>query len=358
MGIHGKYSSHGRNHWLAGGSLLVVWPSMTQPTTVIILAAHGSSHCKAQAALTAFALRAGERHPGVAVHLAYTAVPHASSHLGPPPGRSLADTLAAVRTAGLSPQPAGELAAGAPCSTVAASGAVLDERSATGLNSGPGAGSASRPTRLLVQSLHVIAGDEWERMVRQVTRFARKEGVEARLGGPLLAEAEDAKAVALAVAASLEDAGDAKACCLEQGQPDAPGAILGSGAPGQPVVLMGHGTTHQAQELYRALAQRLEALRPDVLLGVMEAHSPDDPLHIQAIIARLKARGAVTARLMPLLTVSGRHAHNDLAGNGPRSWKTLLAHAGITCQPDLAGLVEREPFAGLWLDKLARIASG
>jgi len=293
-------------------------PSEFSGRSAILLTAHGSSHPLAQAALEAFALRAGAAHPALPVHLAYTARPHRGSHLGPPPGRSLAATLEELAGAGLS--------------------------------------------RLLVQSLHVIAGDEWERTARQVARFARREGVEARVGGPLLSQAGDAVAVAEAVAASLPDAdGCGPPPGLEPGQAggnDAQGDRGPSGGPGQPVVLMGHGTTHQAQELYRALARRLEARRLGTLLGVMEAHSPDDPLHIQAIIARLTARGARSARLMPLLTVSGRHAHNDLAGRGPKSWKTLLAQAGIASTPDLAGLVEREAFATLWLGRIARAAAG
>lgn len=259
---------------------------MTEPNTILILAAHGSSHSKAQAVLEGFAQRAHSVHPDVPVHLAFTAIPR-SSHLESSPGRSLA--------------------------------ATLEDFAGTGV------------TRLLVQSLHVIAGGEWERTARLVETFARRAGIKASLGGPLLATPKDADAVARAVTGSLPDAAD------------------------QPVLLMGHGTTHQSQELYRTLALHLSAMRPGTYLGVMEAHSPEDPLHIQAILARLAGRGARSARLMPLLTVAGRHAYNDLAGPGPSSWKTMLDRAGILGIPDLAGLVEREAFATLWLDRIARL---
>jgi len=91
-------------------------------------------------------------------------------------------------------------------------------------------------------------------------------------------------------------------------------------------------------------------------LGVLEAADPGDPLSIEAIARDLAAAGARSARLMPFLTVAGRHAHKDLAGDQPGSWKSVLARHGIEGVPDLAGLVEREAFAQLWLDRLGSLA--
>ena len=75
---------------------------------------------------------------------------------------------------------------------------------------------------------------------------------------------------------------------------------------------------------------------------------------IDRIRAALEAAGVHTTWLVPFLTVAGAHACNDLAGDGPTSWRGLLEAAGIRCRPALAGLIEQEAYAALWRDHLRR----
>ncbi|MFZ5425554.1 MAG: sirohydrochlorin cobaltochelatase [Thermodesulfobacteriota bacterium] len=186
------------------------------------------------------------------------------------------------------------------------------------------------PAHVRVLSLHVIAGGEFDRMRRTLDGFAAETGSSVEVSGPLLTSAADAPGVALALS-----------------------QCLGGTADGEAAVLMGHGTTHGAQELYRALAGELGGVLPGARLGVLEAADPGDPLSIKAIARDLAARGVVKARLVPFLTVAGRHAHKDLAGGQPCSWKSVLEAHGVACEPDLAGLIEREAFAKLWLGRIA-----
>jgi sirohydrochlorin cobaltochelatase len=259
---------------------------MTKPDRILVLAAHGSSHPRARKALEAFATLARRKHPGLQVLLGYTATPRPGGHPALSAGHGLKDILAGLE-----------------------SQARLDLR---------------------VKSLHVIAGDEFEHMRRELSDFALRRGARLTLAGPLLADSRDVPGVAQALAECLD--GD------------------------EAVVLMGHGTTHEAQDLYRLLAARLGELLPMARLGVLEAADVGDPLSIRAIARDLAAAGIRRARLLPFLTVAGRHAHNDLAGDKPESWKSLLAGLGIEGVPDLAGLVEREAFTGIWLDAIRILA--
>lgn len=253
--------------------------------TILILAAHGSSHPQARKALEGFAARVRLEHPGLDVRMAYTATPRPGNHPGANSHYGLADTLAGL--AGL------------------------------GLRGG---------LDLRVQSLHVIAGADYDRMREALKDFAADNSALLTMCAPLLAGPEDAPAAAKALAAALPQ--------------------------DEAVVLMGHGTTHDAQDLYRVLAERLKRELPMARLGVLEAADPGDPLSIQAIARDLESRGVRSARLVPLLTVAGRHAHKDLAGDRPGSWKSVLAEHGIESTADLAGLLEREVFVELWLERL------
>lgn len=263
---------------------------MHAPETIVILAAHGSSHPQAREALEGFAARVRLEHPGLDVRMAYTATPRPGNHPGAKSNHGLADTLAGL--------------------------AALGRRGGMDLR---------------VQSLHVIAGADYDRMREAMEAFAGTVGARLTMCAPLLAGPEDAPAAAKALAAALPQ--------------------------GETVVLMGHGTTHDAQDLYRVLAERLKTELPKARLGVLEAADPGDALSIQAIARDLESRGVREARLVPLLTVAGRHAHKDLAGDRPGSWKSVLAEHGIVGVPDLAGLLEREVFVSLWLERLARMVS-
>ncbi|WP_243359847.1 sirohydrochlorin cobaltochelatase [Fundidesulfovibrio terrae] len=266
---------------------------MTNPDTVLILAAHGSSHPGARTALEGFAARVRSAAQASRVLLAYTAVSRTGGHHPSRyPGCGLEDVLAGLGGEG--------------------------------------------PLDLRVQSLHVIAGDEFDRMCETLAAFSTARGAGLAVSGPLLSGPGDAPGVARAL---LESFGTAEKS-----------SAAGGSAP-QACVLMGHGTTHDAQELYRILARELNGACARTRLGVLEAADPDDPLSIHAIARDLAASGVRAARLIPFLTVAGRHAHKDLAGDQPGSWKSVLLRHGITSMPDLAGLVEREAFARLWLER-------
>ncbi|MBI4960687.1 MAG: sirohydrochlorin cobaltochelatase [Desulfovibrio sp.] len=264
---------------------------MNKPESVLVLAAHGSSHPLARLSLDGFTALVRRAHPGIRVLLAYTALRRTGNHPALNSGSGLAEVLAELEHLG--------------------------------------------PIAVRVQSLHVIAGDEFDRMREMLDDFSRRCGAAHTLSGPLLGGPEDIYGVANALVKSV-----------------------GTLRQDESAVLMGHGTTHEAQDLYRSLAECLKGILPSARLGVLEAADPADPLSIQAIASDLHGRGVRSAKLIPFLTVAGRHAHKDLAGDQPGSWKSVLAEHTIATQPDLAGLLERQAFAAIWLKRLGSLLTG
>ncbi|MFP5259510.1 MAG: sirohydrochlorin cobaltochelatase, partial [Acidobacteriota bacterium] len=188
--------------------------------------------------------------------------------------------------------------------------------------------------RVVVQSLHVVPGEEYHEMLAGLQRFLRAGPSAAALsvGAPLLADLADVDRVAGAVLASLP---------------------AGRG-PDAAVVLMGHGAPPPGAGFYEALREKLSRLDPAVFLGAMPRERGAPCLDIGHIRDALVARGCAQAWLMPFFTVAGAHACCDLAGGGPDSWSGQLEAAGIACRSRLAGLIEIEPFAAVWTDHLER----
>jgi sirohydrochlorin cobaltochelatase len=58
---------------------------------------------------------------------------------------------------------------------------------------------------------------------------------------------------------------------------------------------------------------------------------------------------------MPFMAVAGDHAQNDLAGDDPDSWKSILTQAGIDCEPILKGTAEYDVFVAIWVDHLKAV---
>jgi sirohydrochlorin cobaltochelatase len=193
-------------------------------------------------------------------------------------------------------------------------------------------------TRLAVQSLHVIPGDEYKSLERLVAGLssppvsgqASGQGFERiSLGRPLLGNAGDVRLVAQTLLTVLP-----------------PGR-----KPGEAVLLMGHGTRGRANGVYQDLADELRALDPLVLIGALEAEPG-----LAAKVDELRALGVSTVHLMPLLFARGVHATRDMAGDmavgGKNSWRAGLTHAGFTCEAHVKGAGEEPALADIWLSHL------
>lgn len=187
-------------------------------------------------------------------------------------------------------------------------------------------------THVAVQSLHTIPGEEFHGLLATARSFEGMPKGMRRIsvGAPMLSTAHDC----LRAAKALINA--------------APKARK----PGEALVFMGHGTPHPANIYYPGMQYYMSTLDSNAIVGTVEgAPSLDD------VVAELKARKITTAWLMPLMSVAGDHARNDMAGNEDDSWKSVLQAQGITCRPVLKGTAEYEPLAAIWVDHLREAMS-
>ncbi|MCV9878049.1 sirohydrochlorin cobaltochelatase [Brenneria izbisi] len=162
-----------------------------------------------------------------------------------------------------------------------------------------------------IQSLHVINGDEYEKVVSEV-RACSSWFQRLALGAPLLSSFEDYQQLMTALKSQMPPL-----------------------AADERVVFMGHGASHHAFSAYACLDHLMTSQNFPAVVGAVESYP-----EIDHIIGRLSRFGVRKAHLMPLMLVAGDHAINDMASDDADSWKSRLEAAGITTQSWLQGLGE------------------
>jgi len=256
----------------------------------LILAAHGSRHPGAMTPLCAFRDRLALDHPGFRVEIARTVGRQHGSAAAYGGARQVSAVLAALIESGV--------------------------------------------TRVAVQSLHVVPGEEYHEMLSGLRRTLEdsRGALSLSVGAPLLSDQADVDRVVGAILETLPQ----------------------SRAPGEAVVLMGHGAPPPGAGFYAALRQRLFRLDPLVHFGTMPRERGEPCPDIVGIRDELVARRVGTAWLIPFFTVAGAHACSDLAGDKAGSWRGVLEAAGIDCRARLAGLIESDAFTAVWRGHLAK----
>ena len=187
-------------------------------------------------------------------------------------------------------------------------------------------------TDVAVLSTHIIPGEEYDDLKAVVDGFrvissnAPKAGFRfIGLSSPLLSGAEDFERLAGVLADTYS----------EQTKKVA-------------FVFVGHGTHHFANAAYASLQFALWGKSPNFFVGTIEGlPSYDD------VASRLGAAKIKDVRIAPAMLVAGDHAHNDIAGGEPDSWKSLLEAKGYKVTPVLEGLGQNAAVRNLILDKLS-----
>lgn len=180
-------------------------------------------------------------------------------------------------------------------------------------------------TDIAVQSLHTIPGEEFHQKVLDVVnRFRGGHGGfnSIVIGQPMMATPHDVEAVVEAIQTVIP----------KQRKAD------------EAVVLMGHGTHHPGNIYYPGLQWYLSQKDANILVGTVEG-TPS----LDYVVSELKKRGTKTVWLMPLMSVAGDHARNDMAGAEDDSWKSVLEANGIKVNAILKGTAEYDAFAALWV---------
>ncbi|MES9997480.1 sirohydrochlorin cobaltochelatase [Desulfovibrio aminophilus] len=176
--------------------------------------------------------------------------------------------------------------------------------------------------RVAVLSLHIVPGEEYSGL----SEAAAASNLRVELGGPLMADEDDVERVADILAARFP-----------------------SGDDGEAVLFMGHGGAHPGNALYLRLDEALRRRATGLHLGLLESEPG-----IEILRDRLLAQGTRSVLLLPFLFGAGYHATQDLAGDGPDSWRGRLTRAGLNCRVELKGAGDYPELVDLWLAHLRR----
>lgn len=163
--------------------------------------------------------------------------------------------------------------------------------------------------QVLVQPTHFLYGLEYERILACAEK---KKAAFSRflLGAPLLSHTEDLIELTKVLSKSYPE------------------------KPGQAIVFMGHGTPHFSNVVYPALQQVFHILgRPDMFVGTVEGWP-----EIDEVVKQLKKGKFASVCTAPLMLVAGDHAINDMAGDEPDSWKSILQKEGFAVECVLSGM--------------------
>ncbi len=116
---------------------------------------------------------------------------------------------------------------------------------------------------------------------------------------------------------------------------------------GAALVYMGHGNNYfPSGGSYLQFQDDMRKMYPDVLtvVGTVEGFPG-----LSHVVDQLKRAGVKKVLIRAFMVVAGDHAHNDMAGPGPESWKSVLEKEGIKVEPILEGLGETDAFAEIFV---------
>lgn len=184
-------------------------------------------------------------------------------------------------------------------------------------------------THLAVQSLHTVPGVEYHWALDQahVYQHPRKGFLQVQVGAPLLMAEEDLHSTANALSGYLP--------------PDR--------STDEAVILVGHGTYHAGHQRYLDFEAIVRQRDPLVFMGTLMGRPNCDE-----ILSRIQESGVKRVWLLPFMSAPGHHVRVDIAGEGPRSWKSRMTAAGLDVRTCMTGTMEHPPFRSLWLHHLEK----
>lgn len=195
---------------------------------------------------------------------------------------------------------------------------------------------------IIIQPTHMAAGEEFADLAAYVEGLNSIRTVKARnmpfrqmlIGRPALGvpgiEHEYRKDIEIAARALAEDV---KAAAREQ----------------RALVYMAHGNEHYSTGYYLELEAVMREIYPEARIYVGMVEGFPELGHVVAALERDNVRQVY---LKALMTVAGDHAKNDMAGEEPDSWRTILEAKGMNVQVDLRGVGESAPFAEIFVQHI------
>lgn len=193
-------------------------------------------------------------------------------------------------------------------------------------------------TDVIVQPLHVEAGDEYDKVNRVVEQYAKNKAfAKISMGRPIL------------YFTGQEDRPDDYMEAIKALQSQMP--KLGKA---EAVVFMGHGGVNPSNTAYAALQMKLQdAGLNNVFIFTVEGYPT-----IENVIKELKQNKVKKVTLMPLMLVAGDHANNDMAGDEKDSFKSQLIAAGFKVDTYIHGLGENAGIQDIYVQHVKDMIDG
>ncbi|MGP1570279.1 MAG: sirohydrochlorin cobaltochelatase [Eubacteriales bacterium] len=183
---------------------------------------------------------------------------------------------------------------------------------------------------ILVQSTHIMNGDEYDKMTEQIAPFVDKADI--KVGEALLTTSDDYDSVV-------------EALCTE-------GFSEELKEKETAIVLMGHGTGHFADAAYAALDYRFKVFgNKNVFVATVEGYP-----ELDTIIPQIKELAPKKIVLMPFMVVAGDHAKNDMAGDEEDSWKSIFKRLGYEVKCVLKGIGELPSIRKIYVEHAKKSA--
>ena len=177
---------------------------------------------------------------------------------------------------------------------------------------------AAKYSKIYVQSLQVIPGEEFANVVASVKKFMNNGYLkDAHLDDDYLAKLQEDESIFLGMPLLNDPEVDVPKVAYELNQACKNEAALGV------VAFMGHGNpdsydTFKANVRYTQLEEALQAINPNYFVGTVDM--PDN--YKQDVLARMNEKNITSGKvyLHALMSIAGDHAHNDMAGAGDEYW--------------------------------------
>lgn len=181
-------------------------------------------------------------------------------------------------------------------------------------------------THVYCQPTHVIPGGEYDKLCGDIFKF-EKDFTVLKTGRPLLTYTNDFLKLIQAMEGHIQHSEDTA------------------------YVLMGHGSAHCANMAYPAFDYCLKRFGYDnVFVGTMKGFPT-----IDTVAERLQETAYKNVVLQPMLLSAGKHALNDMSGNGENSWESVLTEKGYNVSVRLVGLGEIPAVRQIYVEHLRDI---
>lgn len=185
-------------------------------------------------------------------------------------------------------------------------------------------------TEVIVQPTHILNGIENDFMIADVKSYSDKfERIS--FGTALLTTTEDNLAVIDAIRKEFPHVPDDEA-----------------------LVFMGHGTEHYTNTVYAAMDFTLkDHWHNNIFMGTVEAYPS-----VETMIKLVRELGPTKVHLAPFMIVAGDHAINDMAGDGPESWKNVFKNEGYNVVCHIKGIGEYPGIRSIFVEHARQAIEG